>query len=82
MITSHYYKNTNNTPIRCDFEWGKEISQEEKDKQEFEELIKKINSKTRSKLIKIIKEELKKEKSKNQENTENDEYKHPGCINH
>lgn len=40
MITSHYYKNTNNTPIMCDFEWGgSEMTQDEIEQRELEILI-------------------------------------------
>jgi len=63
MITSHYYKNTNNTPIMCDWEYG-EDPQEIKDQKELEKLIKDISPKTRTKLIKILKKEIEKEKSK------------------
>ncbi len=76
MITSHYYKNTNNTPIMCDWEYVDDQQQEEK--RELEYLIKNISPEIRRKLIKILKKEIEKEK-KNQ--TKKEEDKNSGLTN-
>ena len=80
MITSHYYKNTNNTPIMCDWEPGPDFEKSEKD--ELKKLIEKLPPEMVKKYLKQIKEELKKQKSCEKKNEiKKEEDKNSGLTN-
>lgn len=80
MITSHYYKNTNNTPIMCDWESGFDV--EKIEKEELKKLIEDLTPEMRKKLLKQIKEELKKQKScEKKDEIKKEEDKNSGLTN-
>jgi len=80
MITSHYYKNTNNTPIMCDWDYGNDPQQYEK--RELKKLIEQLPPEMIKKYLKQITEELKKQKScEKKDEIKKEEDKNSGLTN-